>query len=42
MERYQEKFEEWYNNSLFDEETKKELETIKNDENEKKKDSIKI
>ena len=23
MERYQEKFEEWYNNDLFDEETKK-------------------
>ncbi len=36
MERYQEKFEEWYNNNLFDEETKKELETIKNNENEKK------
>jgi len=36
MERYQEKFEEWYNNNLFDEKTKKELETIKNNENEKK------
>lgn len=36
MERYQEKFEEWYNNNLFDEETKRELEKIKNDENEKK------
>lgn len=36
MERYQEKFEEWYTNELFDNETKAELEKIKNDENEKK------
>ena len=36
MERYQEKFEEWYTNKLFDNETKEELEKIKNDENEKK------
>ena len=36
MERYQEKFEEWYTNELFDNETKAELEKIKNNENEKK------
>ena len=36
MERYQEKFEERYTNELFDNETKAELEKIKNDENEKK------
>ena len=36
MERYQEKFEEWYTNELFDNETKEELEKIKNNENEKK------
>ena len=36
MERYQEKFEEWYTNELFDNETKTELKKIKNNENEKK------
>ncbi len=36
MERYQEKYEEWCNNPIFDEETKNELEKMKNDENEKK------
>ena len=36
MEKYQEKYEEWYSNPVFDEETKKELENMKNNETEKK------
>ena len=36
MEKYQEKYEEWCNNPIFDEETKKELLAMKNDETEKK------
>ncbi len=36
MEKYQEKYEEWCNNPIFDEETKKELFAMKNDETEKK------
>ncbi len=36
MEKYQEKYEEWCNNKIFDEETKHELEIMKNDEIEKK------
>lgn len=36
MEKYQEKYEEWLNNPFFDEEVKKELLSIKNDEEEKK------
>lgn len=41
MEKYQEKYEEWCNNPIFDEETKKELLAMKNDETEKKTVSIK-
>ena len=36
MEKYQEKYEEWCNNPIFDEETKKELLAMKNDDTEKK------
>jgi len=36
MEIYKEKYEEWCNNPIFDEETKKELEKMRNDETEKK------
>ena len=36
MEKYQEKYEEWCNNPIFDEETKQELLAMKNDETEKK------
>ena len=36
MERYQEKYEEWCNNPIFDEETKKELLQMKDNEEEKK------
>lgn len=36
MEKYKEKYEEWCNNPIFDEETKKMLEKMKNDETEKK------
>ena len=36
MERFQEKYEEWCNNVIFDEETKHELELMKNNEIEKK------
>ena len=36
MEKYQEKYEEWCNNPIFDEETKKELLAMKNDETEKR------
>ncbi len=36
MERYQEKYEEWCNNKIFDESTKRELELMKNNEIEKK------
>ena len=35
METYQEKYEEWCNNPIFDEETKKQLEEMKNNEEEK-------
>ena len=35
MKGYQEKYEEWCNNPIFDEETKKELEKMKDDEAEK-------
>ena len=34
MEEYKKKYEEWLNNPCFDEETKKELESIKNNEKE--------
>ena len=36
MEKYQEKYEEWVNNPVFDEETKKELLEMKDNEIEKK------
>ena len=36
MEEYQEKYNKWCNNPIFDEETKKELEQMKNNEIEKK------
>ena len=36
MEKFLEKYEEWCNNPLFDEETKKQLEDMKYDEEEKK------
>lgn len=36
MEKYQEKYEEWCNNPIFDEETKKQLLEMKNNETEKK------
>ena len=36
MEKYQEKYEEWLNNPFFDEEVKKELLSIKDNEEEKK------
>ena len=36
MEKYQEKYEEWLNNPIFDDETRKALEKMKNDEVEKK------
>lgn len=36
MEKYQEKYEKWCNNPIFDEETKRELEKIKDNEEEKK------
>ena len=36
MERYQEKYEEWCNNPIFDEETRKALEEMKDNEIEKK------
>ena len=36
MERYEEKYQEWCNNDIFDAETKKELENMKNNEVEKK------
>jgi len=36
MEKYQEKYEEWLNNPIFDEETRKALDEMKNDEIEKK------
>ena len=36
MEKYEEKYEEWCNNKFFDGETRAELESIKNDEAEKK------
>ena len=36
MEKYQEKYEKWSNNTIFDEETKRELEKIKDNEEEKK------
>ena len=39
MEEYKKKYEEWLNNPCFDEETKKELESIK--DNEKEIDFIK-
>ena len=35
METYQEKYEEWCNNPIFDEETKKQLEQMKDNEEEK-------
>ena len=35
MEKYQEKYEEWCNNPIFDEETKLELEKMKNNVIEK-------
>ena len=34
MEEYKKKYEEWLNNPCFDEETKKELESIKDNEKE--------
>ena len=36
MEKYQEKYEEWVNNPIFDEETKKALLEMKGNETEKK------
>ena len=36
MEKYQEKYLEWLNNPIFDDETKKALEAMNDDENEKK------
>ena len=36
MEQYQKKYEEWYNNPVFDTETKNELEKMKENEEEKK------
>ena len=36
MEKYQEKYEEWLNNPIFDKETRNALEEMKNDEVEKK------
>ena len=36
MEKYQQKYEEWCNNPIFDEETKKALLKMKDDEAEKK------
>ena len=36
MEKYQEKYEKWCNNPIFDEETKRELKKIKDNEEEKK------
>ena len=42
MEKYQEEYEEWVNNPIFDEETKKALLEMKGNETEKKIVSIKI
>ena len=42
MDNYMEKYQEWLSNPVFDENTKKELESIKGNEKKLKIDSIKI